>query len=509
MKTAIQISSLALGIVLLAGCGGSSSSGVSTPEEGGSFGQIDTRGQINGTPIVRDLSRITTVALAGTLTDATYRPQGTPDNDTAIAFANYSTIETLSPSGESIETWRPSSGVANESYRYPVWTLDGSRLYYFTPSGIYYTTPAAPTVGTQLIALTDVGLICLSPDGTKICYSRIPGGETDYEVFVRDVAGGATKRLTNNAESDASYCWIDNDRVAILYGASGVGTKLVNVSTLATVPYDPIKDGLTPVARTPDGVHFLNSIAKNDATYGLSVSQKVTDTLYGTADFLQPNSYNANLGGSISPDGKVWACSGTAGLFLTELQPQSARVIRIHGTSASFGVSWLPALGVTRFVGASGKLGSTSAGIVATRRTGPGRNGLSSFVSWDCQTRSTSTVSDDPADLGTGAKTYTIEADRLTALKYINKPFFNAVNTVSASGTANGAIVSLDTENGVVQSIVVFQETRGAKPSVQKQGGRRVIEGSILSVWDAKGKDLAPQGATRVTLDENGLPTVG
>ena len=124
-------------------------------------------------------------------------------------------------------------------------------------------------------------------------------------------------------------------------------------------------------------------------------------------------------------------------------------------------------------------------------------------------TRTTSTVSDDSTSPGVGSKSYTIEADRLTALRYSNRPLFQGINTVNSSGTANGAIVTVDAEDGLVTSIVVFQETRGAKPTVRREGGRKIVEGAIQSVWNAKGQNLAPQGASRVEISESGAPTVG
>ena len=38
------------------------------------------------------------------------------------------------------------------------------------------------------------------------------------------------------------------------------------------------------------------------------------------------------------------------------------------------------------------------------------------------------------------------------------------------------------------------------------QGDRLVVEGQFSAVLDAAGRNLAPDGATRVVLDENGQP---
>ena len=69
--------------------------------------------------------------------------------------------------------------------------------------------------------------------------------------------------------------------------------------------------------------------------------------------------------------------------------------------------------------------------------------------------------------------------------------------------------MTVETATGVVRSIVVYQETRGAKHQIRRTGTGRSIEGNVMGVWDASGKNLAPQGASRVQLDEIGRPTLG
>ncbi|RYG38075.1 hypothetical protein EON81_04740 [bacterium] len=507
--------SWALGAVFLAGCGGggSSPSAGENPAPGGpsnTFGSIQTRGQVNGQPVVRDLSLISTVALAGTLTDATYQPQGIPDNETAIVYANGSSIESVMESGEPVESWKPAKSNPEDFYAFPNWSPDGTRIYYLSPAtGILYTTLADPTVAVPVISIKDLTGYALSPDGNNISYSRIPLGEKDEEVYVRAVAGGSTKRITNNEVRDGVTAWIDNERLGVTTKVSATegGTLIYRLSNLTTSRYQPFQDYIVPVARSRDGLSFLNNKAIDVFAAGLSVGR-----LYGTdsftyKDFL-PTAYGSSSGGSTSPNGGRWACSygglDGVGLFTTESTPQSVHTVVSHGPIDAVGIAWQAAPGTMKFVGSGGTLGSGSAGVVATRRTGPDRNGLSSFVSWDCTTRSTSTVSNDATDLGAGAKTYTIEADRLTSLKFVNRPYFRIVSTTT--GNANGAIVSLDAATGLVQSVVLYGETRGAKPTVSQHGRQKVIVGALLGVYDAKGKNLAPQGASRVTLSEKGEP---
>ncbi|RYG38071.1 hypothetical protein EON81_04720 [bacterium] len=506
----------AAGAAILAGCGGGSAGSSSeNPSPGGGtvgqFGPIETRGQVNGTPIVRDLGAISTIALAGTLTEATYRPQGMPDNETAIVIGNVKRLDLVMETGEKITSWNPGVPANSQYFLLPKWSLDGQKLYFLTSLGIYSTTVSDPATVTPVITAANVGRYAISPDGLQIAYTRIPTGETDGEVFVRAIAGGATKRITTNGDTDIAATWVDNERV-VVYNQPAAnpgqgGSNIIDVSTLASAQYTPFFNGLYPVGVSTEGRYAFNNLSTNPNN-----SVSITD-LEGppvlSENYLPPVLSGTILSASPSPDNSRWAVGFADRIFTTEIVPKTITDIVPETPGFYYGAAWQPPLPVTKFVGASSKLGSTSAGIIATSRTGPGRKGLASFVSWDAQTRSNSNVSDDATDLGSGAKSYVIEADRLTSLKYANRPLFNTVSTVSASGTANGAIVTIDAADGTVASIVVYQETRGAKPKIRREGDRKVIEGPIQSVWNAKGENLAPQGASRVTLPATGEPQIG
>ncbi|RYG38575.1 hypothetical protein EON81_03260 [bacterium] len=504
---------IAAGVMVAAGCGGGSAPGGGNSPPGetvNEFGPIQTRGQVTGSPIVQNLPNISTVALAGVLTDATYRPQGTPDNETGILTSGpLGSLQVVLENGEKIATFKPTYPVPNDAPLYPSWSLDGQKIYYRLSGGVYSTTLANPTVATPVITAVDMFFYTLSPDNLKIAYTRTPPGEVDREVYVRAVAGGATTRVTNNDIDDLGTVWIDNERLAVRREGPDVpnqGTQVVTIANGTFTNYVPFKSFVAPFGRSGDGAYFLNA-ASGDPAFGVSLSERFNTSDFAVKNYLAPE-FTSFGPASTSPDGTRWVFFNSQGLFTTELFPKTATVIAPAGPVGMAGASWQPALGNTKFVGASGKLGSSSAGIIATNRTGGSRNGLASFVAWDATTRSTSTVSDDGAGSDAGATSYVVEADNLTSLKYANRPLFMTTATVG-TGTANGAIVTVSASDGTVRSIVVYKETRGAKPVIRKEGEGKVIEGSVIGVWDAYGKDLAPQGASRVSLDKRGNPTLG
>ncbi|RYG46909.1 hypothetical protein EON79_08800 [bacterium] len=466
------------------------------------YGTIQTRATINGSAIVHDLPSISSVALAGVVNEATYRPQGPPDNETAIATLSGNFIDLQLESGEKVATWQP-TGAAGSAIQMQ-WSLDGQKLYVlYAQLGlgtVYSVSTANPTTLTSVVG-PDILNFDLSPDGTRIAYTRQVG---DTEVFVRGISGGAVTQVTNNAQTDVLGSWaVDNN--LLIYNSGVAAIQTVNLSGTVLGNFYPLS--ITQAGRSADARFIVNQFAVDNSNYAFSISERNGST-YNSQDYLGTG-YGPALSASPSPDGQRWAINTGFLIYTTELFPKYPATI-LEGSPTGYRyVAWQPALGVTKFVGSSSKLSiATGAGIIATSRAGNGRNGLSSFVVWDAETRSTSKVSEEPTSPEAGLQTYVIEVDRLTALKYANRPLFTGVSTINAAGTANGAIVTVDTSTGIVKGLIVYGETRGARPTIRQDGTGRSVEGAIVGVWDEKGRNLAPQGANRVGIDAKGVPSV-
>ncbi|RYG29843.1 hypothetical protein EON81_25995, partial [bacterium] len=413
--------------------------------------------------------------------------------------SNY--IELMDESGEEITHWEPKYNGASLTPRFPRWTPDGQRLYFTSGGTGYYVTVSDPSTAVRVLTGVSVR-IGISPDGTKLAFSRIPSGETDNEVFTSTLTGTSQVRVTTNSTNDYFYLWADDARV-IVANPDADATRVYNLNGTVSFVYGNGYAG--PIGRTIDGRYLFDG--SGGAGYLYSIAEK--DGLgYYSRSFLEGSEGLDIYQASISPDQKRWVVFEENRISTTEVLPQYRSVLRGSGVNSFEGGDWQPALGVTKFVGSGGKLGSTSAGIIATFRTN-GNYGLSSFVNWDCETRANSNVSDDPTDVTAGTKTYVIEGGRLTALRYGNYPFFQNISTVSASGTASAAIVTVESQYGKVTNIVLYRETLNSKRSLKRVGDGKVIEGDILSVWDANGKNLAPSGASRVMIDKDGNATVG
>lgn len=103
---------------------------------------------------------------------------------------------------------------------------------------------------------------------------------------------------------------------------------------------------------------------------------------------------------------------------------------------------------------------------------------------------------------------YAIECDRITKAS-ISVDKGQALANLNLTPTTNGLLVNFNASNGEIVAAIPYAVARGAgKPKVSRDGSRIVVEGVMQGVYDAKGKNLAPSGASRAVLDGAGRVTV-
>ena len=100
---------------------------------------------------------------------------------------------------------------------------------------------------------------------------------------------------------------------------------------------------------------------------------------------------------------------------------------------------------------------------------------------------------------------YSLDADKVTLLSFLINPDYLPVRIVGSGAPvsyASGALISLNSYTGTVSSVLPFLGTRAAsKPVITQSNGETVFKGSFLGVFDGKGKNLAPKGATEVHMN--------
>ncbi|RYG29212.1 hypothetical protein EON81_27125, partial [bacterium] len=247
-----SLSLFALGAVLaLSGCGGGSggSAEVGTIPDGptNQFGPIETRGTVNGTPVVHDLAYVSTVALAGVLTDATYRLQGKPDNETAISVLAGNYIDLYLPSGEKLDSLQP-GGVGATVYGEIRWAPDGQKFYVSRGGSIYTVSVNNPDTLTLVVSGPISGRFDLSPDGTKLAYSKTVSSNED--VYYCPSGGGLEVRLTTSVPGQSMQMWASNSSLIYYDVDSGIN-KSINLTGTFLTNYFPTLT--SPMGRSADG----------------------------------------------------------------------------------------------------------------------------------------------------------------------------------------------------------------------------------------------------------------
>lgn len=151
-------------------------------------------------------------------------------------------------------------------------------------------------------------------------------------------------------------------------------------------------------------------------------------------------------------------------------------------------------------IGEGGLLGSTASGIIFGQDL---TGGLTTVVGFQSDRPRSVTLKANTGLNSTGpALTYTLTAERLRTLRFINDPpDGNPVTVVdSTSLPAGGALINFDADNGQVTVILPFAEGQSQSATVTESGGARVFRGHFLGVWKGR-TNLAPRGATEVKME--------
>jgi hypothetical protein len=126
------------------------------------------------------------------------------------------------------------------------------------------------------------------------------------------------------------------------------------------------------------------------------------------------------------------------------------------------------------------------------------QNSFASLAAFTAQTPADakSTLVSQSAPGSTGPIVYDLNADSITALKYVNG--YNS-GPISITPNVSDVLVTVDATDGQITAVAPFLTSRGE--TSLHQAGSLTYNARFTAVYDAHGKNLALHGASQIVLD--------
>jgi hypothetical protein len=437
--------------------------------------------------------------------------------DTKLAFVSnrdstfLTEIYTMNPDGTG-QTRLTNNGFDDLSF---TWSPDGSKIAFETNRDGNFEIYTMNADGTNPVRVTNNASNDLSPswspDGTKIAFQSFRDQATGEIYTVNADGTGPVTRVTNNVVADDNPVWSPDGSKFVFYStrdqaAGELYTMNVDGSNVQRLTNNVFQD-LDP-SWSPDGTRIVFH-TNRDGNYEIY-------TMYfdGTGVTRLTNNAATDEQPTYSPDGTKIAFTSTRdGNFeIYTMNVDGSNPTRItYNTTIDELPTWStfqPRLPKT-LVGAGGSLGTAAAGFLFGQRdtlvtsvlafdTNPAtlaaRSGARVVGQTASETQGTNLIFSLTTTTGLGSVSY-------VSLLPNGRPG-TAVNLTIPTGST-GALVSFSASLGTVTSVIPFAANRsqGAKRGAEN-GNLATYVGHFTAVFDSEGKNLAPNGATSVTLDE-------
>ena len=296
----------------------------------------------------------------------------------------------------------------------------------------------------------------------------------------------------------------------LLYCAAASTTGTYDLFTTAST--GGAATDVTPVDLAGKGVFFSPTWSSDGVTAAATfepntsnVSELVVFNVNNTNEYtiITPSGDSDNLA-AFSPDGSKLAfyrsnANGqTAGIYITDPLGLSTSLFCQDNSSevndGTGGLNWSPFLPKETVVAATGStfFHKAASGFIMSEEL----NQFGSFVAFTATTPADAAIQ-APSGTGFGQLIFTVTADAITSIGYINN-YFSTGTTITLTSTPT-VIVTVDGNTGQVDLVA---PAAVSKPSVLKNAdGTLTYSAPFKALYDGKGKNLAPNGAGQVTVN--------
>ncbi|MGV3617792.1 MAG: TolB family protein [Fimbriimonas sp.] len=498
--------------VLSVGCGGGGGKGTGGPGGGGSetnFGAIGVTalGQLKS-PVVITSPGYTLSGFSGaTITSAVVNypavTQATPEvmmeNSTFAASMNdhptmlnllngftfplgtagisdSDTQPSVYPTGPRVATseWSP----ADNAHHIFSTHRDGTgRVQLTSGSGVDYREPAYSN---------SAGMIFVNYTAGEGRLFRLPNGSTTPVAIYDDAANYQRPKLSADG-STVYFVRVDGDGIEYLMKAPADGSGTPSVVFTLSGP------GRMLISVMPTGeVLTATEVSGNTTFFRVN-----PDTSVAGQPIVISGTYSSI---AAAPDGvTVILSDGTSSLYRLSLATsQVSDFVEADGDVDT--ISWGPYERQRYLIGPNSWNTPQAAGFLITQLY----SHVGSYVTYDATTPADVTVTPHQGGNLSSTLVVTVEAaDELTSLKYTASGVsINPLSVVIPSRPVKGAIVSFNAEDGHVASIITYSSSSlNGGLARAASGNTLTFKGKFESVWDGKGKNTHPNGATTVKID--------
>jgi hypothetical protein len=505
----------ALLLYATSGCGGGGGGGTggtgggTAAEQTLTFGSLITRvsGTVQAPITIGSAGGILITAAAGGLVSSLAINDANPTlAETSILLNRTGNLVLTDPLGVYTTSFNNLTG----NFPSPVaWSPDGTKVAY--ANGGIWTAKIDGTSPTSLVT-SPAGFLDGGPtwvSNTQIAFTRFSVALNRSQVFRVNADGNGLINLSNNTTSDDF-----RPSESLLLGEIVFTRRASGATKLFTMKNDGTGQAAVPGSASGDDFAAASPVSTlvAFANGGKIVRQLITGGL--RLQISAPPATAVDTYPAYAPDGSGIAFErDDAAKGVAQVWVMSDQGLLPHDVSNTgwndFSPSWSPFFAKRNLIGTGGLLGTAAAGFLV------GRSGevIESVVTFDAATRNGATITPQTPP-GTTASTvgittlpnvvWTLAADKITALGYVNgveAPVQIVVNSVPAT---NGAVVDMNAVTGRVTDIVPYKADKAVgkgTPTVTVENGAQVVRGQLLGVWDAAGVNHAPNGAVELRLN--------
>jgi Tol biopolymer transport system component len=509
--------SLSILVFLLSGCGGNGTDKTSSSPNGTDnsnlistaqdFGGLTTR--IIGTaqsPVLSTGYGSAVVGVAGaTFSDITQSYVAPTLSNTKIAFRSTrdgnAKIYTMNADGTN-QTRLTNNTTYDE---FPSFSSDASKIAFTSQRDGNYEIYVMNADGSSQTNLTNNAAYesnpSFSPEGSKIAFASNRDG--NYEIYTMNVDGTGQTNRTNNAATDYAPSFSpDGSKIALystrdgnleIYVMNADGTNQIRLTNNVAADFSP--------SFSSDGskIAFSSQRDGNTEIYLMNTDGTNMTRLTNNA------AYDTNP--SFSPDGTRISFESTrdTSFEIYSMNTDGTNVIRLTNNPAYDDTASWSGFRKPKYIGVGGLLGTECAGFLFGKQDEIN----TSILTFDTPTLASRAAARVTANTNTDTQSPNLAFTITTTTGLSNIKFINLVQspiTVTPAlppGTTN-ALVLFGANSGRVTDIVPYAANRGqsSTPVRVQNGDLATYTGKFSAIFDSNGKNIAPSGATSVTIDE-------